>query len=90
MEKLTARERLLQMGYDDAIIFENESYDDALIGVSQDGRAIYSFEKMVEWLMNKDNITQTEAIEFIEFNTIRAIPYAGAKAPIVMFELYND
>ena len=90
MEKLTARERLLQMGYDDAIIFENESYDDALIGVSQDGRAIYSFEKMVEWLMNKDNITQTEAIEFIEFNTIRAIPYAGAKAPIVMYGLYND
>jgi hypothetical protein len=45
---------------------------------------------MVEWLMNKDNITETEAIEFIEFNTIRAIPYAGAKAPIVMYGLYND
>lgn len=47
MEKLTAREKLLDLGYEDIIIFENESYDDALIGVSHDERAIYSFEKMV-------------------------------------------
>ena len=45
MDSCTARDRLLDNGYDDVIIFENESYDDALIGVSEDRRAIYSFEK---------------------------------------------
>ena len=84
---MTARDKILEMGYEDTIIFENESYDDALIGISHDGRAIYSFEKMVEWLINRDGITETEAIEWIEFNTIRAIPYAGDKAPIVMYDL---
>lgn len=84
---LTARERLLENGYQDVIIFENESYDDALIGVSHDERAIYSFEKMIEWLVEKDGITQEEAIEWIEYNTIRAIPYAGSKAPIVMYDI---
>ena len=89
MAILTAREKLLDLGYEDVIIFENESYDDALIGVSHDERAIYSFEKMVEWLMEKDKITREEAIEWIEYNTIRAIPYAGSKAPIVMYDI-ND
>lgn len=89
MAILTAREKLLDLGYEDTIIFENESYDDALIGVLHDERAIYSFEKMVEWLMEKDKITREETIEWIEYNTIRAIPYAGSKAPIVMYEI-ND
>ena len=83
----TAAERLVDAGYEDVIVFENESYDDALVGVSHDGRAIYSFDKMVEWLCRKDNIDEEEAIEWIEYNTIRAIPYAGEKAPIVMYDL---
>lgn len=86
---LTASERLLENGYWDTIIFENESYDDALIGVSHDGKAIYSFEKMVDWLVEKDHMTREEAIEWIEYNTIRAIPYAGTKAPIVMYDLID-
>ena len=89
MDSCTARDRLLDNGYDDVIIFENESYDDALIGVSEDRRAIYSFEKMVEWLMKKDNISEEEAIEWIEYNTIRSLPYIGNKAPIVMFDLID-
>ena len=42
---------------------------------------------MIEWLVEKDGITQEEAIEWIEYNTIRAIPYAGSKAPIVMYDI---
>lgn len=83
----TAGERLTDAGYEDVIVFENESYDDALVGVSHDGRAIYSFDKMVEWLCKKDGIDEEEAIEWIEYNTIRAIPYAGEKAPIVMYDM---
>lgn len=82
-----AAERLVDAGYEDVIVFENESYDDALVGVSHDGRAIYSFDKMVEWLCRKDGIDEEEAIEWIEYNTIRAIPYAGEKAPIVMYDM---
>lgn len=82
-----AEERILDAGYENVIIFSSESYDDALIGVSDDGRAIYDFDLMVEWLMDKDGMTNTEAIEWIEYNTIRALPYAGEKAPIVMYKV---
>ena len=43
---------------------------------------------MVEWLMKQDNMDETEAVEFIEYNTIRALPYVGDGAPIIMYKLY--
>ena len=83
----TAEEKILDAGYEDVIIFSGDSYDDALIGISHDGRAIYDFDLMVKWLMDRDCMDETEAIEWIEYNTIRSIPYAGEGAPIVMYGL---
>ena len=84
---MTAPERLLAAGYEDVLILEGYSYDDALIGVTDDGRAVYDFEKMVEWLVTTEGMTQDEAIEWIEYNTIRALPYAGEEAPIIMYPI---
>ena len=84
---MTANEKLRDAGWEDVIIFDNFSYDDALIGVSEDGRAVYDFDKMVEWLELTQGFTTEEAIEWIEYNTIRALPYAGAEAPIIMYSL---
>ena len=85
----TAEEKLLNNGYEDVIIFSGDSYDTALIGVSEDGRAIYDFDLMVEWLEVEDDMTSDAAIEWIEYNTIRSLPYVGEKAPIVMYRLYE-
>ena len=82
---MTVEEKLLENGYEDVIIFKNFSYDDALIGVSEDNRAIYDFNKMVEWLIHTENFTEEEAIEWIEYNTIRALPYMGENSPIIMY-----
>lgn len=84
---MTAEERLLEYGYEGIKYLVNESYDDALIGVSEDGRAIYDFGLMIEWLMNKYDWSDTEAIEWIEMNTLRALPYFGEGAPIIMYSL---
>lgn len=84
---MNAEERLLNAGYDDIKYLTNYSYDDALIGVSEDGRAIYDFDKMVEWLMNEVGLSDSEAVEWIEYNTIRALPYFGEGAPIIMYPL---
>ena len=72
-------------GYEDVIIFSNPDYADAFVGISEDNRAIYSFVKMVGCLMEEDGMTYIEAIEFIEYNTIRALPYMGKDAPIIMY-----
>lgn len=84
---MNAEERLLEYGYEDVKYLVNESYDDALVGVSEDGRAIYDFDKMVEWLVDKYGWTETESIEWIEVNTLRSLPYMGSGAPIIMYPL---
>lgn len=84
---MNAEERILNAGYEDVIIFNNYSYDNALIGVSEDNRAIYDYNKMVEWLMKEESWTVEEAIEWIDYNTIRALPYMGDKAPIIMYPI---
>lgn len=84
---MTAAEKILAAGYEDVIIFENYSYDDALIGVTEDGRAVYDFDRMVRWLVETEGFSDEEAIEWIEYNTIRALPYMGEEAPIIMYPL---
>lgn len=79
------REILNDMGYDNSTIFTNPDYDDAIVGVSHDDRVIYDYDKMIEHLMEYENMTDEEAADFISYNTIRSIPYAGEYAPIVMY-----
>ena len=81
------RELICELGYEDAIVFDNPDFDDAIIGVTDDSRIVYDYDKMVESLAKQDSITELEAIEFIDYNTLRAIPYAGECAPIVMYRL---
>ena len=38
---------------DDAVVFDNYAYDNSIIGVTLDGRAIYLFEDMVMELMEE-------------------------------------
>lgn len=47
-------------------------------------------KKMVDELINDENISEQEAIDWIEYNTIRAIPYAGEMRPVVMFTFKED
>ena len=87
---MTAEERLLDEGYEGVVIFSDFSYDDALIGVSEDNRAIYDFNKMVKWLMKTQGFTEEESIEWIDYNTIRSLPYCGYKSPIIMYPLLSE
>lgn len=84
MEKrLIRREVLNDLGYEDSVVFENPDYDKAIIGTTDDNRVVYSFEKMVECLMQEDDMTYEEAVEFIEYNTVRALPYVEGHPEIV-------
>lgn len=84
---MSAIERILDAGYENVIVFSNYSYDDALIGISEDNRAIYDYNKMVEWLIEEELWSEEEAIEWIDYNTIRALPYMGDNAPIIMYPI---
>lgn len=72
---------------EDAILFDNMSYDGSIIGVTTDGRVVYDYDKMVEELMEDENCSYEEAADWIDYNTIRALPYAGENGPIIMYSV---
>lgn len=67
-------------------LFDNPRYPNSIIGLTQDNRAIYDMEQMITDLMVEDNISYTDALEFIEYNTLRALSYEGNDAPIVLYQ----
>lgn len=83
------KDLLNELEYKDTVVFENPSYLKAIIGLSDDGALCYSYEKMIECLMEEDGMDYEGAMEFIDYNTIRALPYASSMGirPIVV---YND
>ena len=84
---MSAEERLLENGYVGVVFLTEYSYDDALIGVTEDGRAVYDYEKMIQWLMDTEGWSCEEAMEWIDYNTLRSLPYMGEGAPIIMYPL---
>lgn len=80
------KKQLVDNGYEEILLFDNPSYVSAFIGVSDDGKAIYDFDLMVECLIKEDDIDASSAIEFIEYNTIRALPYYK-NSPIIKYSI---
>ena len=86
---MNKREYLVSIGLEDAVCIDGPSFDDAIIGTSSDDRVVYSYSKMIDCLMANDDMTYEEAVEFIDYNTIRSLPYIE-NAPIVMYDLIED
>lgn len=72
---------------EDAIVFDNMSYDGSIIGVTTDGRVVYDYDKMIEELMQEEEWSYEEAAEWIDYNTIGSLSYAGGHGPIIMYSL---
>ena len=81
-------------GFEDTIILDDPSFDDTIIGITEDGHLIYNYDSMVNHLVDsyiKEGINEdeayTSAIEWISYNTIRAIPYMKSygKEPIIAY-----
>ena len=85
---MNIEERLCRTGFDDVIYFPDYG-DECIVGIDSNNRAVYSFEKMIKYLM-KDGTEDIDAIEWIEYNTIRALPYidnaTDGHAPIIMYD----
>lgn len=81
------REEICMLGGEDALMFDNPDFDNAVIGVTTDGKVVYDYDKMVMDMAERDEVSLLDAAEFIDYNAIRSIPYAGGQAPIVMYPI---
>lgn len=80
---MSVKSLLEELGYEDVIVFDDYG-EETLIGVDSNNRAVYDYEKMAEWLIENWECTYEEAIDWIEYNTVRSLPYVGEGAPIVV------
>lgn len=75
---------------DDVVHFDGPEFDGGIVGVTTDGRLVYSYEKLVESLAEANGWSREDAVDWIEFNTLRSLPYIHGKAPVVMNDLDPD
>ena len=71
--------------HEEAVIFNVPNYDNAIVGISDDGRVVYDYELMIRELTNDTALTEEEAIQFLDYNTIRTLPYIEENVrPIIL------
>lgn len=68
------------------IILDNPSFDNSIIGMTEEQRLIYDYESMILEMAKDDNMSEEDAREFIDYNTVRALPYMGSMAPIICYK----
>ena len=81
-------EQLQEMGETPLLM---DGFDEACIGFSQRINepllAVYSYEKMVEVLMERDGMDDEMAMEYIDFNCVGA--HMGETTPIIVMPFYT-
>lgn len=77
-------DKLREYTNEPVVVFDNLDYDSALIGITEDNRAVYDYDLMIKYLMDTQGWDETESIEWIEYNTLRALPYVQG-SPIIMY-----
>lgn len=99
-------EKLFMDGrFDNSIVFgeDGKEYFSAIIGYTEDNHIIYDYDLMAQNLTERyieDGVPEeeayTDACEWIDYNTLRAIPYCHGIYPIVVVEdemyegIYHD
>ena len=73
---------------EDILLIDDEAYNESLVGVTDDGQAVYDKDLMVEEFSKHHGCSQEDALEYIDYNIVRALPYFGEKAPILFNRLY--
>lgn len=77
------REYLEAQGHECTVFFENPSFVKAITGITDSEQLIYDYDLMIAAAMEEEGWDEESAIEWIEYNTLRSIPYMGCYHPIV-------
>lgn len=69
------------------IVLEGDEFADGAVGLTDDNRLVYSYERLVESLA-KVYGSEEDAVEWLEYNTIRSLPYMSSygNIPLIIHE----
>lgn len=66
-----------------------DGFDDALLGLTsrpgQPGLLAYSYDKMVQVLVDRDGMSREDAVEYLDFNTVCA--WMGPGTPVIVYDM---
>ena len=77
------REYLEAQGHEETTFFQNPSFVKAITGITDSEQLIYDYDLMILAAMEEQDWDYESAVEWIEYNTLRTIPYMGSCHPIV-------
>ena len=87
---MNIRDTLLELGIDEEAIegmVVIDGLDSAVVGFSENDDSnlylIYNYDKIIEIFMERDGMTQEEAVEFIEFNFY----FPKEQRPVIMHRI---
>ena len=71
-----------------AIVLEPQStFNQAIIGSDPDGRLVYSSNKIIRAFMSEDGMSEEEAVEYFEYNTLGTIqPMDNPDKPLFVYD----
>ena len=75
------------------VFLEPEYFDQAIVGKTLvNGKEIlaYDYFLLIDALAKEEKLDWDDALEWIEYNTLRSIPYMGEGAPVVVNSLAED
>lgn len=79
----------IQTLYGNVILLDNPSFDNSIVGITNDLRVVYKFDLMCEEFAQENNCSLEDAEDFIGYNTIRSLPYVK-DGPIVIVSSEGD
>ena len=65
-----------------------DEYDAAIVGFDDRGRVVYDYDLMVKCLMDQDGMEEVDAMDWIDYNTIRSLPYMPCP-PVILHRMYE-
>ena len=77
-------------GLPDSLVLDDWYYDSAAVGITDDGRVVYDYHRMVHALAEVSVITDDDAADFIDHNVLPSLGPMGPKAPIVMYSVFRS
>ena len=87
-----ALRRFLADAYGPVVMLDGPEFDGGIVGVARTAiaddvlrfRLVYSYAKLVDALAEANGWSEEDAVDWLEFNTMRSLPYMGGEAPIVV------
>lgn len=59
----------------------------ALVGITTDDRLVYSYERIVECLMETDNMSDEDARDYVDYNVVGSLNPHIEESPVIIHEI---